>query len=130
MRAGSKLISLVGLLVVLQANQTFSQSKKESKAKSKIEEHDVSSPTNSPEARDLYNKGVEKFEQGDFKKAIHYYGEAIKIDKNYTDAYDNLGLTFRQLGKLDSAEYYYKKSIDIFPDGTVARTNLGQVYTI
>ena len=120
---------LTGLLAIVLAGLSFSQTKKEAKAKSKIEESDLVAPTISPEAREQYNKGYESFEKGDFKKAIKYYKAAIVIDPDYIDAYDNLGLSFRQLGQLDSAACYYRKSIGKYPNGTLSRVNLGQVYS-
>lgn len=125
-----KLTLLVGLLTVIQTNLTFSQTKKEAKAKSKLEQRDLYAPTDFEEAKEFYNKGHSSFEKGNFRKAIKCYKEAISIDQNFIDAYDNLGLTFRQLGKLDSAEYYCQKSIEKYQNGIVARINLGQVYSI
>jgi len=120
MTFGIKLTVLTTLLVVFQIGLVFSQ---------KIEQVDLVAPTSSPEARELYNKGQVSSDKGDFKKSVKYYKEAISIDPNYIDAYDNLGLAFRQLGELDSAECYYKKSIEKYPKGTTARMNLGQTYT-
>lgn len=117
-------------LTLIQINLLFSQSKKEAKTKGSIEEKAMYSPTNSDKSREIYNKGNGNFDKGNFSQAVKCFKDAISIDPNFIDAFDNLGLTFRQMGNLDSAEFYYNISLKKFPHGTVARTNLGQLYTI
>jgi superkiller protein 3 len=91
-------------------------------------ETELSSPTSNEEARKLYNSGYRYFHSGNFNTAILNYKAAIALDSNYSDAYDNCGLSFRRLRQLDSAKYYYKKSIEINTKGTIARGNLALIY--
>ena len=69
----------------------------------------VSNATN--ERATLYfNQAHDSFDVRNYEAAAILYARAIAADTNLIDAYDNLGLTYRQLGKLDSAEYYYLRS--------------------
>jgi tetratricopeptide (TPR) repeat protein len=63
--------------------------------------------TNDEKARVLFNEAADNFDKKNFAAARDLYKEAISIDTNFIDAYDNLGLTYRQMNMLDSAEYYY-----------------------
>lgn len=89
--------------------------------------NEIYTPTESETARKYYNIGHDYFIQGNFKKAVELYKQAIVEDPNYIDAYDNLGLSFRNLNLLDSAQKYYLISHSKYPVGTVAITNLAVV---
>ncbi len=75
----------------------------------------------------LYTFGKKSFESKSYNHAANYYKACVNLDSNFIDAIDNLGLTFRRLGKLDSAVYCYKLSIKKYPKGTAARLNLGVI---
>ncbi len=93
----------------------------------KIIGNEVYVPTKSAAARSYYNTAHAAIEKRDFKKAAQYLRQAIAEDPGYIDAYDNLGLTYRQMDMLDSAEYYYLLSVKKYPKGTVAKRNLAVV---
>ena len=84
-------------------------------------------PTESEKARKYYNEAIDYFEEKNFEKAVELYKLAIIEDPNYIDAYDNLGLSYRHLNLLDSAESYYLLSHSKYPKGTVAIGNLAVV---
>lgn len=105
-------------IILLKTNFCFCQT-------AKIVLSDLYAPTKSEEARKYYNAGSTYFDQENYAKAIQSFENAIAIDNNYIDAYDNLGLTFRHAGNLDSAEYYYLASIRKYRKGTVALRNMG-----
>ena len=111
---------LVSLLLTFGTYPCFSQSPKVLKV-------DQYTSSKSTEARAYYNKGSDYFDNDDYAKAIENYRLAIAADNNYIDAYDNLGLTFRKSGNLDSAKYYYLASIKKYPKGSVALRNLATV---
>lgn len=94
---------------------------------SKIIENDLYKPTKSAEAKAYYNNGHDNLEAGDYPKAVANFKLAIAADPNYIDAYDNLGLVFRQMDLLDSAERYYLISHKKYPKGAVALRNLAVV---
>lgn len=84
-------------------------------------------PTTSAKAKSYYNEAHDAMEKHDFRSSIQLLKLAIGEDSEYIDAYDNLGLSYRQLDMLDSAEYYYLLSVRKYPKGTVARRNLAVV---
>lgn len=93
----------------------------------RIVRSDTTRSTISDKARTYYNEGYERFEKGDFAKAIELYKLAVIEDPEFIDAYDNLGLAFRQLKLTDSAEYYYLISLRKMPDGYTANQNMAIV---
>jgi tetratricopeptide (TPR) repeat protein len=54
-------------------------------------------------AEKLYNEGVELYTKGEFRKALHSFGEAVKIKPNFPKAYYNAALCFIELKNPDSA---------------------------
>lgn len=82
------------------------------------------------EANKHFDKGQEYLEHDLFKDAIKEYKKAIKIDKNYVLAIDNLAVSYRKLNKFKKAIKYYKKSLDICPEGDLALLNISYIYSI
>ena len=64
-----------------------------------------------------------------YKLAIEGFEMSIKHDKNFVKAYDNIAICYRQLNDFDKAIKYYKKSLDIYPEGDVALMNMGVIYS-
>lgn len=93
-----------------------------------ISDIDVYEGSQSEEARKLYNKAVKYGSEGDLGNAEKFYIKAIKKDATYVEAYDNLGLVYRKMGKYDKAIENYEKSIELYPQGTMAYQNLAVVY--
>lgn len=81
----------------------------------------------SNEAIELYNKGVDHFNKHEYPQAIRSYKQAIALDSDYIDAYNNIGLTFFESSQLDSAAYYLQISLYKLPTGTTALQNMGLV---
>jgi tetratricopeptide (TPR) repeat protein len=50
------------------------------------------------------NKGNDFFKNGDYENAIQSYKNALDIDPNYSDAWNNLGLVYIKIGKIDEAK--------------------------
>jgi len=105
-------------VILLNTNFCFCQSPK-------IIDRKMYTSSKSAEAREYFNKGVKYFDEHNYTKAIESYEQALSIDNNFIDAYDNLGLSFRHASNLDSSEYYYQISIRKYPKGTVALRNMG-----
>lgn len=84
--------------------------------------------TDSEIALNYYNKAYDYSKNGDFNKVIENYKLAIAEDSLFIEAYDNIGLAFRQMNELDSAVYYYKLSLSLYPEGVFANQNLGVAY--
>ena len=87
-------------------------------------------PSESEKAIKYYNEAHYYFEEKNFEKAVILYKLAIIEDPDYIDAYDNLGIAYRYLNLLDSAESYYLLSHRKYPKGTVAIINLAVVQNL
>ncbi len=58
---------------------------------------------------------------------IRYYREALRLDSNYVEAWNNLGVAYYYYGLTDSAVYCLKKALDINPDYPPAHNNAGYI---
>ena len=84
-------------------------------------------------ARDAFYKGIIEGKSGSLKKAIDYFGQAIRTDPKFVLAYYNRALTLHQLGEERRAIKDYSQAIRLepnFADALAARgvayENLGQ----
>jgi tetratricopeptide (TPR) repeat protein len=84
--------------------------------------------TKSKDAKTNFDKASKYDIKKDYLNSKKYYLLAIKYDTNYVEAYDNAGLACRRLEQYDSAIYYYKRSIALYPKGITAHQNLAAVY--
>ena len=55
-------------------------------------------------------------EQGSLEESIQAYQEAIQIQPNHPEAYNNLGIVLKEQGRLEESIQAYQKSIEIQPD--------------
>jgi tetratricopeptide (TPR) repeat protein len=62
--------------------------------------------------------------------AIEGLQMALKQDKKFVLAYDDIAVCYRHLNDFDNAIKYYKKSLEIYPEGDFALTNIGVVYAL
>lgn len=100
----------------------------QSNNKVKYYEVGLNSPTQSKEAANFYSMGYAEFTIGNYYGAIDFYKKAVSCDTKFTDAIDNLALSYRKIGNLDSAEKYYKYSLTILYKNELAWNNLALVY--
>lgn len=84
--------------------------------------------TTSEKADAAFTAGQKAHQAGDLQGAEKSYLKAIKEDKNFVEAYDNLGQVYRQMEKFDKAVENYKRSIELYPQGHMARMNIAVVY--
>jgi tetratricopeptide (TPR) repeat protein len=85
--------------------------------------------SDSEDANNYYESGNKAYENNDYKKAIKFYGKALKKDPEFIYAIDNTGLAYRQMNDNRKAIKYYQKSLSIYPEGSFALQNLGVAYT-
>ncbi len=71
--------------------------------------------------------GDECFAQGKLAEAVASYEQALAIDPNYAEVYNNLGNVFREQGLPAEAERHLKQAILIKPALINAYYNLGSV---
>ena len=70
-------------------------------------------------------KGVELYKQGRFFLAKMEFLSSIEIFPEYAEAYNNIGLTYKQLGDIKNAEDSYKKALQYKPGYPEAMNNYG-----
>lgn len=91
----------------------------------KLNENSVS---DNKKAREYYSLGQKESVKENFKKAAEYFEKAVKEDPKFAFAWDNLGISYRQLNELDKAINAYKKSIEIDPNGLMPLQNIAVAY--
>lgn len=64
-----------------------------------------------------------------YKLAIESLEISLKYDKSFVLAYDDIAVCYRQLNDFDKAIKYYKKSLEIYPEGDFALMNIGVIYS-
>ncbi len=72
--------------------------------------------------------GATHNELNNFDKAIHYFNEIIKLNKNFADAYYNLGIIYKKIDKIEESINNYTACININPDKFEAYNNLGNIH--
>ncbi|MES1026073.1 tetratricopeptide repeat protein [Gloeocapsa sp. BRSZ] len=84
------------------------------------------SPLAAMTAEEYYHQGVFKDQlEGDKQGAIEYYTQAIKLDPNHTDAYNDRGLARLALGDPQGAIADYTQAIKINPRHAQIYNNRG-----
>lgn len=73
----------------------------------------------------LLNKmGEVQGRTGNLDKAVELFNQAVEIDPNYTESYNNLGFAYYRKGEYRRAEEFFKKALEIDPNFEKARSNL------
>ena len=86
------------------------------------------SVSKNPEALEFYSKGQEEYKKENYKEAISYYQQALKIDSVFAFAWDNIGICNRKLNNYEQAIYAYKKSLELDPNGYMPLQNIAVAY--
>jgi tetratricopeptide (TPR) repeat protein len=77
----------------------------------------------------LANKtGIAYHQMGDLNNAKKYYERAIKLDKKYAEAINNLGTIHYARKSYGNAIKQYEKALELQPDSPSFLTNLGTAY--
>ncbi len=85
-------------------------------------------PTDNPDALRLNNAAVEAAAQKNYVKAVELLQEAIALDAQYADAYNNLGYALRQSGDLTAAIAAYNDAVGSLPCVSLYHYNLAFAY--
>ncbi len=73
----------------------------------------------------IFNQGQNAHEKGDYKTALKFYDEALKIIPEFPEAEFQRGNVFLLLNKTDEAEKAFRRAIALRADWTLPMTNLG-----
>jgi len=79
------------------------------------------------DAQTRKNYGVALYATGDLEAAKIQYEEAAKLDTKDAVILNNLGNTYRDLGRIDQAINTYRKSIELSPTSLNTYANLANV---
>ena len=75
--------------------------------------------------KQIINQAIQFHVRGNIKEATKYYQELINQGCNDHRIFSNYGVLLKDLGKLQKAEFLYRKAIEIKPDFAEAYYNLG-----
>ncbi len=78
-----------------------------------------------PTAKDFYAEGEDKYKKGDYPGAIEAYSQAIQLNPNNAQAYNERGNARYMLGDKQAALTDYDQALKIDPNYAPAYTNRG-----
>ena len=73
-------------------------------------------------------KALDMANSGKADDAVAIYHQAIAIDPQRSEAYDELGILYRELGNLSQAIHCFEKVTRLKPHDALAFNNLGTIY--
>jgi len=82
-----------------------------------------------PEAIELFDQGVNRYQAGDVMGAIALWSQAIEIDPKYASAYNGRGIAYKNLKRYEEAIADYTRAIDIAPNDAYAYNCRGIAYS-
>jgi tetratricopeptide (TPR) repeat protein len=76
------------------------------------------------QAQKLFDKGEQSFAKHNVAEARDLYRQALELDPEFVDAYNELGAAEAAMGRLPEAAEQFQKAIDIAPENQLALPNL------
>jgi tetratricopeptide (TPR) repeat protein len=80
-----------------------------------------------PQARKAFDKGEQAEGKGRYQEAADFFREAVSIDPEYTDAFNELGAMQARQGDLPHAAESFRKAVDVAPEDAMGLSNLSIV---
>jgi len=77
-----------------------------------------------PTPENYVNLSLLSYQKGLYEKCIEACHEALKLNPNYADAYNNICSAYNALGKYDEAIKACEKAVQLKPDFQLAKNNL------
>ena len=77
--------------------------------------------------KETFGRAIKNHQEGKTAIAQDLYNQVLKIDPNYADALNNLGVIFKDLGEKQKAKDCYEQAIEIDPNHANAYNNLGVI---
>ncbi len=74
-----------------------------------------------------YCVGVEEKNKANMERAVHAFQQAIQLQPDYPEAYNNLGVIAEQSGNVEQAILYYSRAVALNPEIIVSRRNFARV---
>ncbi len=79
----------------------------------------------SQKANDLYNEGIRHHQSGRLTEAESAYKKAVKINRDFVEALNNLGNVLLDQGRIKEAAGAYRKALKLLPKNPMLLSNLG-----
>ncbi|MBD1139019.1 tetratricopeptide repeat protein [Pelagibacterales bacterium SAG-MED46] len=80
--------------------------------------------------KENFDLAIQYHKNNNFNDAQNYYQKVLKIDPNYINAHNNLGIIFKRLGDHEKAIDCFEKAIKINPNFAAAYSNLGNIFVV
>ena len=94
-----------------------------------IDYYEAAIHKNSSSPAQLYNKeGIAQLLMMHFHEAKHLFEKAMKVDKAYPEATNNLGVVYYNMRSYGHAVKYYHKAIQLNAESASFHSNLGTAY--
>ena len=82
-----------------------------------------------PQLAEAYNnRGIVRYELGQFSAAIEDYTAAVRLKSNYADAFLNRGNAYAALEQFQSAENDFRAALKLNDKSAAAHNNLGSLF--
>ena len=77
---------------------------------------------------EIFNSALKNHQENKFEEAKDLYDQILKINPNYAQAHNNLGVIFQNSKEYQKAIKCYEKAIEIIPNYSNAHNNLGIIF--
>ena len=90
----------------------------------------IAQPTPTPNltARQYFDRAGKHLDTGEYQKAIDNYDDAIRLDPQYSRAYNNKGIAYKKLAQPDRAIQDFDEAIRLDSEYAHAYFNRGIAY--
>ncbi len=76
-----------------------------------------------------YDLGIVAQEKGNIQEALREYQSSLEIDETFPEAHNAIGILLHlSFARPEEAIRHYKRALELKPDYSAAKTNLGNVY--
>lgn len=65
--------------------------------------------------------------KGSYAEAIRNYSQALRIDPDYAEAHNNIGVVLIRQGKINEAATHFQKAVNLKANYAAAQKNLRKV---
>lgn len=124
-RGWIKAVFLLLLTLMFCSCATAPKGEKSDKDSAKKSTKEITKESAEESAEDLYQKGMKKFDKGDFEDAVEAFKKAVDQDRKAYKAYYALGQAYEKLNKAKEAEEAYENAVKLKSDYLSAREALG-----